>query len=402
MMHLNNVGSKFIFFLLNPFLSAVYSLKNIRDGISHRFLYLWFIMFGIGFCANVRAFDSFRYVEKFYTESRYSFDEYIRIIQEYFCFESDIKDIYTISVNFLVGIFTTTNYHWTYFIYALVFGVFYIKSVQILLRYNIGNKVVLYALLFMLCFSNPIFNINGVRFWTAAWIGCYVLLNVVFVGKKKSLALLLLLPLIHASMIIWIAITCCCLLFCRFRKVSIVLFVVSSFVSAASFVGVLENYSDILPPFLQNLVYSYTQSSTALDRMNGHSEYGALYADILNALPKYFHLLLGYLLVFNQKSVNRNNSGQLLTIYLLIAAVTNFLSGIPSVGRFQYMTIPFLAILWAKNYCVLTKYNRLFYLVPLLYAYNILYWCRYMSGVTELGLYLYPAPVTIIRFLFLV
>ena len=136
--------------------------------------------------------------------------------------------------------------------------------------------------------------------------------------------------------------------------------------------------------------------------MNGHSEYGALYADILNALPKYFHLLLGYLLVFNQKSVNRNNSGQLLTIYLLIAAVTNFLSGIPSVGRFQYMTIPFLAILWAKNYCVLTKYNRLFYLVPLLYAYNILYWCRYMSGVTELGLYLYPAPVTIIRFLFLV
>lgn len=154
--------------------------------------------------------------------------------------------------------------------------------------------------------------------------------------------------------------------------------------------------------FLQNLVYSYTQSSTALDRMNGHSEYGALYADILNALPKYFHLLLGYLLVFNQKSVNRNNSGQLLTIYLLIAAVTNFLSGIPSVGRFQYMTIPFLAILWAKNYYVLTKYNRLFYLVPLLYAYNILYWCRYMSGVTELGLYLYPAPVTIIRFLFLV
>ena len=80
--------------------------------------------------------------KSFITESRYSFDEYIRIIQEYFCFESDIKDIYTISVNFLVGIFTTTNYHWTYFIYALVFGVFYIKSLQILLRYNIGNKVV--------------------------------------------------------------------------------------------------------------------------------------------------------------------------------------------------------------------------------------------------------------------
>ena len=61
----NTVVNKIILFILNPFISAIVALKNIRDGVSHRILYLWFLVFGIGSCAMNEAADSFRYVEEF-------------------------------------------------------------------------------------------------------------------------------------------------------------------------------------------------------------------------------------------------------------------------------------------------------------------------------------------------
>jgi hypothetical protein len=86
---------------------------------------------------------------------------------------------------------------------------------------------------------------------------------------------------------------------------------------------------------------------------------------------------------------------------LALAAITNFLSGIPSMGRFQYFVIPFLVIVWAQNYEILKKYDKYFYVVPFIYAYSLLYWYRRMSAITELYLYAFPAPLTVIKYLFL-
>ncbi len=396
------IGDKFLIFILNPFISAIISLKDIRDGVSHRFLYLWFLIFGIGFCAISEAADSFRYVEKFMIEHNYTWSQYMTEIYEYLTFESNIKDIYTLTVNFFVGRFTD-NYHWTYFIYAAVFGLFYIKSLKIFLRHNnVSNNIVFYMLLFMFCYSNPIYNINGVRFWTAAWIGVYVSLSV-FVEKdyKKSL-LLILLPLIHGSSIIWIAIMVIALLLSRFQTITIGLFITSSFVSAVSYLNILNEYSYLLPQFMQNQLWSYTESEMALNRLSGVSEYGEAYADFLIALPGYFQILLSYLLILNRKNINNDkHAGHILAIMLALAAITNFLSGIPSMGRFRALVIPMLVIVWASNYEILKKYDRYFSVVPFLYAYSLLYWYRRMSEISELYLYIFPAPLTVIKYLFL-
>ena len=42
-----------------------------------------------------------------------------------------------------------------------------------------------------------------------------------------------------------------------------------------------------------------------------------------------------------------------------------------------------------------------FYVVPFIYAYSLLYWYRRMSAITELYLYAFPAPLTVIKYLFL-
>ena len=396
------IRNKLLLFILNPFILAITSLKDIRDGVSHKFLYAWFLIFGIGFCAISEAADSFRYVEEFMIEHNYTWSQYMREINEYFTFESNIKDIYTLTVNFFVGRFTN-NYHWTYFIYAAVFGFFYIKSLKIFLRYNnVSNNIVFYVLLFMFCYSNPIYNINGVRFWTAAWIGVYVALSV-FVDKNyKKLPLLILLPLVHGTSVIWVAIMAIALLLNRFQTITIGLFIVSSFVSAVSYLDILNDYSYLLPQFLQNQIWSYTESEMAQERLSGISEYGKAYADFLIALPGYFQILLSYLLILNRKEINRDKrAGYVLTIMLALAAITNFLSGIPSMGRFKALVTPMLVIVWAYNYGSLKKYDKYFNVVPFLYAYSLLYWCRRMSAISELYLYIFPAPLTVIKYLFL-
>ena len=400
-MQTNNVGSKLPLFFLNPFLSAIVSLKNIRDGVSHRILYLWFLVFGIGFCAMNEAADSFRYVEEFMMESQYTWGRYLLEVKEWATFESNIKDIYTLTVNVLVGKFTS-NYHWTYLIYAAVFGFFYIKSLKVFLKHQMVKKeIVFYALLFMFCYSNPIFNINGVRFWTAAWIGVYVALNLFVERKYRMIPLLILMPLVHGSTVIWVVIMLAAIILSRFQKVTIGLYLASSFVSAVSYLNILNDYSYMLPQFMQNQIWSYTESEMALERLAGISEYGAAYADFLIALPGYFQILLCILLILNRKEIYQNKkAGILMTVMLALAAITNFLSGIPSMGRFQAFVIPFLVIVWSMNHDILKKYDRYFYAVPILYAYSLLYWYRHMSGVTELYLYIFPAPLTAINYLF--
>lgn len=400
-MQTNSVGGKLPLFFLNPFLSAIVSLKNIRDGVSHRILYLWFLVFGIGFCAMNEAADSFRYVEEFMMESQYSWGRYLLEVKEWATFESNIKDIYTLTVNVLVGKFTS-NYHWTYLIYAAVFGFFYIKSLKIFLKHQMVKKeIVFYALLFMFCYSNPIFNINGVRFWTAAWIGVYVALNLFVERKYRMIPLLILMPLVHGSSVIWVVIMLAAIILSRFQKVTIGLYLASSFVSAVSYLNILNDYSYMLPQFMQNQIWSYTESEMALERLAGISEYGAAYADFLIALPGYFQILLCILLILNRKEIYQNKkAGILMTVMLALAAITNFLSGIPSMGRFQAFVIPFLVIVWSMNHDILKKYDRYFYAVPILYAYSLLYWYRHMSGVTELYLYIFPAPLTAINYLF--
>lgn len=396
----NNVGSKVLLFLINPFVSAIDSLIHIKEKQSPKLLYLWFLVFGAAFCTMSEAADSFRYVEDFYYESRYSLSQYLTILREYFTFDSNVKDIYSLSVNFFVGRFTD-NYHWTFFIYAMVFGLFYLKSVKVFLRYEVEDKLLFYPLLFMLCFSNPIFNINGVRMWTAAWIAVYSSLKIFLDSEYRYMFLLLLTPLVHDSFFIWIAICIIAYLSKRYQKIWIVLFVVSSFVSAVSYLDILQDYSYLFPTFMQNQIWSYTESSDALEKMSGAIEEALpLYARIFNALPSYFHLLLTYLLILNRKIINQDKSKKIIfNVFLAFSAITNFMSGVPSLWRFQTLCIPFLVVIYAMNPDILCKYKKLLYFTPLVYCYRILYWTRHMRHVTEIWLYVCPAPITLIKYL---
>lgn len=395
---MNNYIFKIIIFLINPFLSAVYSILHIKEKGSLPIIYCWFLIFGIGFCAVGESMDSYVYVEKFYYECQYTWSRYLYELKEWATFRSDIKDIYRFSVNYFVGTFSR-NYHWTFLIYAAVLGWFYIKSLKIFVQININKKLIFLILLFMFCISNPIFNINGARFWTSAWIGVYTVLKVFVEHKNNYLFLLLLMPLIHGSSVIWAILVLISFFTYRFQYVWIVLFILSSFVSAVSYLDVLNDYSYILPQFLQNQVETYALSEDALAQMQDEVHV-SIYTKILKPLPPYFHLVLTYLLIINRKSINMNSDRKyLFSAYLALIAMTNFLSAIPSVWRLQYLIVPILVIVWAQNYGYLVRYNRLFYFIPIIYFFSLFQWYNRMATVTELYLYIMPAPLTVLKYL---
>ena len=398
-MRANNQGG-FLLLLVNPLLAAIRGFVNIRNRDSLIVIFGWFLVFGMGLSDLNELADSYSYIRDFQLARGMDFSQYQSQIEEYFSFNSNIKDIYTLTANFFISRFTD-NYHFLFLFYALVFGFFYLQSLKILLRYPIHSNLVFYSLLFIFCFSNPIFNINGVRFWTAAWICVYSTLRLVVDKNYWSLLLLLITSLIHITAIIWVILIGIYLVTKGFQKGWVVLFIISSFISAVSYLDLFSDYTDYLPPIVQSMIQSYTESDRAQEIMEGGQS--PLYATILLNLPGYFRLILSYILIFNLRSITKEKeSSTLFSAYLIVGSFVNFTASIPSVGvRFEKLTIPLLVILWAMNYKSLSKHNNLFYFVPVVYAYSILYWVRHMASITEIDLYIAPLPYTIFKYLLL-
>lgn len=396
----SNKGVGILLLLINPLLGAISGFVNIRNRDSLYYIFGWFLVFGMGLSDLNDLADSYRYIQDFRLACTMDYHQYISMVKEFFTYDTEIKDLYVISTNFIVSRFTD-NYHYLFLLYAFVFGFFYIKSLELLLRYPIKNDWVFYSLLFIFCFSNPIFNINGVRFWTAAWVCVYSTLSFILDNKYWKLLLLLIAPLIHISSIIWVLLIIIFLLTRKVQEVWVVLFIISSFISAVSYLDILSDNTNNLPPIIQAMIQSYTESDRAQEIMeDGQSP---LYATILLNLPGYFRLILSYILIFNLRSITKEKeSSNLFSAYLIVGSFVNFTASIPSVGvRFEKLTIPLLVILWAMNYKSLSKHNNLFYFVPVVYAYSILYWVRHMASITEIDLYIAPLPYTIFKYLLL-
>lgn len=394
----SNNSFDYFLLLVNPFLAAVGGFLTIRNRKSLFVIFSWFLVFGMGLSDLNDLADSYRYIQDFRLACTMDYHQYISMVKEFFTYDTEIRDLYVISTNFIVSRFTD-NYHYLFLLYAFVFGFFYIKSLELLLRYPIKNDWVFYSLLFIFCFSNPIFNINGVRFWTAAWVCVYSTLS--FILDNRKLLLLLIAPLIHISSIIWVLLIIIFLLTRKVQEVWVVLFIISSFISAVSYLDILSDNTNNLPPIIQAMIQSYTESDRAQEIMEGGQS--PLYATILLNLPGYFRLILSYILIFNLRSITKEKeSSTLFSAYLIVGSFVNFTASIPSVGvRFEKLTIPLLVILWAMNYKSLSKHNNLFYFVPVVYAYSILYWVRHMASITEIDLYIAPLPYTIFKYLLL-
>ncbi|KAF0236573.1 MAG: hypothetical protein FD181_2624 [Prolixibacteraceae bacterium] len=384
----NNLITKLSIFVIWPFGAFLFSLKNLKSKSSFLIFFLFCVLFGYTFIAKNKSFDSYKYVEDFNYTKNYTTTNYTSEIKEYLTFDSRIKDIYVLTCNFLVSRISH-NYHFLFGLFAIIFAYFYLKSFRFLVdRPEFSFSVISYILAFLFTFSNPIFNINGVRFYTAAWIAVFSLFQITINKNNRYLLLAAITPLIHISYLSVLGVILLYLLLKKYEKAWIIAYLTSFFVTniAIENVGFLKEFA---PASIQHLIWAYTEGTNLYERL---SEFGNLpmYAKVLNILPNIFLNGLMIVFIYNRKKIKNNIEAFTVFMFLLVwMTFVNFTWGIPSFGaRFLALSIPFivyLILITRKQISVLTK---LTYLIPIVFSYPILYWVRNMISISDPYLYL--------------
>lgn len=392
----NNKETLGIFFI-QPFIAFLFAISQLKSKYSFTVIFLFFVLFGLTFLAQNESADSYHYIKEFNQYYLYGSNQYESDINDFFTFESNIKDIYTITSYFIVSRFTD-NYHILMALWAVVFSIFYLKSFRFFVNRPEFNKSLVVSLLaFLFLYSNNIFNINGVRFWTAAWVAVYVVFEIIVNKNYKFAALSLITPLIHTSYLYFVAVLIIFLLTRKFDKVWVVLFFVSFFVSEIS-IQLVQNYQEYLPQAIQNMIWSYTADENLAEKQN-ILENLPLYARILNSLPRYFLNLLMFVFVYYNKRIGLFKKGHVFFVFLLVwMTFVNFTMAIPSFGsRFIVLSVPFICYLSLLTFRYIPILPKLIYLIPFVYSYSILYWFRLIFSVTDPYLIISVFPHIVIK-----
>ncbi len=398
---------KFLLFIANPFLGFLESFRSPQKHNSRVIIYLWFVLFGFCFVPESEsvenAGDATRYAIDFkdaQMETRWSF---VRDFKDYFTNNNttETRDLYTLILNYIVSRFTS-NYHWLFMLFAVVFGFFYVKSMKFIIPPKGASfPLFVFPILFLLfCISNPIFNINGVRFWTATWIAVYLLFQVLV---NKNYIYLILAPityLIHAGFIFFVLVLLLFFFFRRFHGFWNIAFIISLFFTAASFVDVFDDYTYLLPANLQRFMMYYADEEIIAEKLQAQGSL-PLYARVLRLLPRIIlNVLVAICLVNRKKLSEEYHSGRVLDFLVVLMCVVNITLSIPSVGvRFIQMAVPFIVYLFVVNSDLTKRFSSLVYFVPIAYSYEVLYWVRHMISISEWYLYVLPLPLSIIHYL---
>lgn len=380
-------GTKFLGFIISPLIGLLLSLRSINTKSSYCVLFLFAICFGLAFTvgnsSDLNTLDGVRY--------RYDFEQmceggqamYFYNLKEYLSFHSSIKDYYFDTIAWLTSLFSS-NYHILFLLLAIPFAYFQLKSLHFLTslpNYRFSYLCIMITLFF--CW-NSIFNINGCRFWTAAWISVYCAFQVFQNGDYKYLILVFLTPFFHGSFYIFIILVGLCLIFSRFDNIWAILFFLSFLYSSLA-VGVVQNASIYLPDFLVNLVDYYTGE----ENMSRYDSVGGIYS-FFKTISSLFPSLCAFILVINRKTIKCNGHNQLYAFLLILMAFSNFTMPIPSLGnRFIVLSYPIIAYLWLSNFGIGSnaKYSWVFYAFPFIWLAEFKDYISLYSLVTDIKFY---------------
>lgn len=362
---------KLIIFFIWPFGSFLISLKEFRKNSSLVIFFLFFILYGFTFVVEFERVDSFRYVQQFENISSASHYDLRMTLSTLFQDNNKTADIYFYLISFFVSRFTT-NYHYLFAVFSIIFSYFYISSFKLLVtdeQWRTNQFNIVFAIVFVL--SNPIFNINGMRFWTAAWVCVYAMLQVLTRNNYKFLLLLLLCPLIHFSYISMLVIIPFFFLIKRFDSLLIVAYFGSFFLGAIIF-QVLAGLTDILPGTFVNKIEWYSS-----DYMQEKLLQAGLptYAKILKSLMFYYvNLLIMHIILFERRKINESIDKRLFLFILFLMCFVNLTISVPSFGRRYFaLVIPiFMYLMMRFEYSNSFRVVRFAFLLPIVAAYGYL------------------------------
>lgn len=393
--------SSIAMFLLSPVLGIIEAFKNLRNKQSRITIFLFCLCFGFCFSVGTNrtegSTDGISVRIHFEQGKNLSGAQYLSYLSDYFEYDSGKQDIYTVTMAYLVGRLTS-NYHFFFLALALVFAIFQIKCLYYFVKEeNFTNSLVCIILTCLFLWNN-IYNINGGRFCTAAWIGLYCVFRIFHDRKPIYLLLSLITPIIHVSFVVFPILIVVTYVIKEYRKPLIALFIVSwifSFFAEDVQVPFLHNID--LPLILMQKVESYADPVYIKNLSQGAGYYwvGLLF----KALSRNYINLLILFIALNDYKIKDIRSLQITRFMLVLAIVANFGMVVPTFGnRFLYVDYALVAYSFLVVFGDHT-HRKLIYALPFVWFMNIFRLCIDVAEVIDLGFVL-PPIFSFIRYLF--
>lgn len=389
----NKAGLLFVF---SPVLGLVAALRNLKNKQSLLVLFGFCLCFGICFSVGLDRYegssDGISMRIEFDSSKHLTSGQFAQYISEYFEYDTGAQDIYIVTVSYLVGKITD-NYHIFFLVLAFVFAFFQIKCLKYFVREdNFTNSFICLLLAFLFLWNN-IYNINGARYWTAAWIGLYCVFKVFYDNKPIYILFSTLTLLVHASFVVFPIILLIGYLTIRYHNIWLLLFCISWVFSLIAEDFQIHIFDNIELPFLiEKKVEVYTDRSRIVQ---GSGFYWV--QRLFESLVKNYIELLILLVAISWKKLNNKRLAAIVSMMVILATLSNFGMVIPTFGgrlfkiNYALVAYSFLVTFGDK------KYNKLIYVMPFLWFMNIYYLVTDIIDVLDIGFVLSPI-ISFIRY----
>lgn len=350
-------GSAVFLFLVWPISALILAFKNYRIKWSRDIFWLFCVFFGFTFIiAGEGGADSDRYARNFiaYAHS----DLNLKDIWSYFysATEDSKLDIALTLINYFVSRLTD-NPSILFMVFGFIFGYFYSRNIWYVLD-KINGKLTGIIILYILSFAlfNPIWNINGFRFNTAAQIFLFGTLPYLLEGKTSRLLWSGASILFHFSFLLPSVILILFIIFKNRTNLYFGFFIFTVFIKEID-IQQVQSLLLYLPNIFHSKVTAYTNPDFAkatwseVQELNWYVPYSA------KVVKWVIYLLVLYIFFLGKDLLKeRPDLKTLFSFSLLFYGFTNILSFIPSGGRFVAVVNTFMFPLFI---ILTTNYHRI-------------------------------------------
>ena len=397
---LKNPIITYLTIIIYPLWTLFISFKYFRMPHSKNLFWLFCIFLGtihIYFPEGRDDADGFRYAKRLtelYQEP-VSFANFTSSFYE----DGEFIDFYQPVITYFLST-VTKNPRWLFLIFAIVYGFFYSRNCWFVLskfpKY-IGFPLFFLTLYFILIC--PIWNINGVRMWTAFHVFAYGALHYLYNSDKSKSIWCLISLLIHFSFIIPLIILVIYHFFPKSLRLFLAIYLISLFIKEINIEPIKNILLSYTPALLSNKLTSYTNESyiqqviEAKSNLNFYVEGSKTVVDVIISI--FFFVLC----VWGKTMVNNNiKILNLVCFSLFIYSICNILSTIPSIQRFFLLCQLFSLVSIILFYITFKQYRfknkviiLIFKVLPVLLLFPVLVILR--QGCEFYGISLFFNPV---------
>ncbi|PPZ90575.1 hypothetical protein C3729_12640 [Cloacibacterium normanense] len=332
-------------FLINPFLLLFTSIRNFNRKNFFFPFFLVSIFFSYQFATQdisdaAEGEDAQRYKAYLHILHDYPVD-FVSSILSAFSAEEGEADIYQFVVTYFVSIFTNDT-KILFLFFGVIFSFFWLKNLEMILK-NIGeeyfNKTLIVSLLiFLLFLINPIWQINGARFWTAAHVFSFIILKYFLEQNKRALFFLPFPILIHFSLILFVFFFILYKFLPKNKLFFLIIYILSIFFVELDISALNELFKSAIPLKFEDRFESYTNVEY-IDNIKLQNSISSFHIKFHGIFQKYimiFLTLFSFIKLYEEKIKSLDYRIVFFYFSVMLSSISNILAATYNFNRFLF------------------------------------------------------------------